>query len=549
MDGSMNGAPLAPLAQAMGAPLASVTGVPLAPAVGEMLWNGPRVGEDVEKPANPFKPAIKDFVFALIIFVLGYLFSCWVFFTQRGWGVAAFTTAYVLTVNIYLALKGAYRPCAATFFWMAVTWATGLSYALWDNAGFTHIRILFLFCAAVYYAIVASGRMFSGKTSNFLPVDGLNAVVLIPFRNISNQYVSFKAISKKEKPGGKRSSVVLGLVFAVILLVCLIPMLERADSGGFRRILNTVTDLFNMSQLLEFLFYLVFAIPFAAYIYGLVSGAAHNRNVDTIQPEQAGKAAAALRFLQPASVFISLGAICGLYIVFILCQTPYFFSALMGRIPDGWMNYAEYARQGFFELCAIVVINLIAITVSNVTCKKLRTESIVLKVFNIVLSVITLVLIATAFSKMALYISVYGLTMPRLLPCVFMVFMAAVFIALIALQKWDFSIVRFALVTGSVIFCILCLSNPDALVVRYNTDRYLSGTLEEYDTEVLYRAGNAGVAPAFELYRSTQDMQLKGELRDYLESQVRQDNGMQNNWGRGANTYSLESYRAQELLR
>jgi len=192
--------------------------------------------------------------------------------------------------------------------------------------------------------------------------------------------------------------------------------------------------------------------------------------------------------------------VCILYLVFILSQIPYFFAAFTGSRPEGWLSYAEYARHGFFELCSIAAINLAILTAGNITSKKQRMESSVLKMFNIVFAIITLILIATAFSKMALYIGEYGLTMKRLLPCVFMIFLAAVFIAIMALQKLDFSIVRFSLVTGTVMFCTLCLSNPDAFVVKYNTDRYLKGTLSNFDTDILNRAGSAGVTSALKIY-------------------------------------------------
>jgi hypothetical protein len=166
-----------------------------------------------------------------------------------------------------------------------------------------------------------------------------------------------------------------------------------------------------------------------------------------------------------------------LYVTFILSQLPYFFSAFTGERPEGWLIYSEYARQGFFELCRIAGLNLALLAIADMMCRKKRHDSKTLKILNIVLALLTLLIIATAFSKMVLYINVYGLTMRRLLPCVFMIFMAVACMALIALQRWDFSVVRVTLVSASVIFCAFCLSNPDGMVVRYNTGRYLEGRL------------------------------------------------------------------------
>jgi hypothetical protein len=393
--------------------------------------------------------------------------------------------------------------------------------------------------------------MFVGKTSNYLLIDGINACIILPVRNIINQYVSFGVLKKESGRKKKTLPIILGIILAVILMAWLIPLLEQADSGGFGEILKFLAEIFtiNWRIFFEILFYLIFAIPIAAYLYGLVSGAAYKKGTDTIKPDPVKKMVTDLRFIQPATLYIVLGAVCGLYLIFIFSQTPYFFSALAGKRPDGWLIYAEYARRGFFELCGVAVINLSILTVTNITSKKQRTESWILKMFNIALAVITLVLIATALSKMALYIGAYGLSMLRLLPCVLMVFMAIVFIALIVLQKKDFSIVRFALITGAVILCALVLCNPDALVVRYNTQRYLSGTLPDYDVEILRRAGYAGIIPALEVYEKTEDETLKNELTQYFQTQKTIYYFARNaGFGRGFNEYSFEAILAMKKL-
>ena len=492
----------------------------------------------VQKEKIPFKPDIYDFCFAILTFVLGYLCSRWVVFTWMGWGVALFTILYLMIITAYFMIKDIFVNDRTVWFWFTVTCLIGISYALFDNRGLASTRAFFLFGSAVYYVILASGRLIMGHTGNYLLIDCLNAFILIPFRNFLNQYFSFSALKKDEKRG-KSLPIIIGVLIAVVLSAVLIPLLLRADSGGFRMILRFFSDLF-IFELAEFLFYAFFAFPIAAYIYGLVSGSAHGRHTNTIKPDSVKRKATALRFAQPATVFIVLGTVCGLYLVFISSQIPYFFSAFTGNRPDGWLIFSEYARQGFFELCGIAAINLVILTVVNVTSKKQRVESRLLKAFNIALALITLLLIATAFSKMALYIDAYGLTMPRLLPCVFMVFLAIVFIALIFLQKWNFSIVRLSLITGAVMICVLCLSNPDFLVVRYNSNRFISGTLQEYDMEILYRAGNAGVLPALDVFNKTDDPQLRSEISQYLNSRI--------SYTEALHKYSLESLITLERL-
>ena len=494
------------------------------------------------KGKRSFNPDRYDFLLALTALALGYLFSRWVLFSWRGWGVAVFTTAYLLAVTAYMMKKRVFSGCSAAWFWMSATWLTGMSYALWQNAGFGMVRAVFLFCCAVYFVTMASGCTFLGKTSNYLPIDGLNTVIVIPFRNFLNQYLSFAVYRKNGRGKGKCQSVIAGVAIALILLAMLIPMLMRADSGGFRMLLRFISRIFLNAGAWELILYGVIALPIAAYLHGLVSGAAHNRGTDAIKPEKAEKTVASMRVLQTATVFIVLGAVCGLYLLFILSQIPYFFSAFSGSRPEDWLVYSDYARHGFFELCGIAAINLSIITACNVFCKSKRIQSDLLRVFNCAIAVITLVLIATAFSKMALYIGVYGLTMPRLLPCMFMIFLTIVFIALIALQKWDFSIVRLALASGAIILCVLSLSNPNSLIVRYNTDRYLRGTLQDYDVEILRRAGSAGVLSAIEVYEQTMDERLKEEIVRYL---LQERNALES---MRTHEQSFESHRANERL-
>lgn len=263
----------------------------------------------------------------------------------------------------------------------------------------------------------------------------------------------------------------------------------------------------------------ILAIPVAAYLFGLVAGCAHNRGCGTFRSEGVRYMLGSVRLLASATVYTVLGLTCCLYLVFIGSQLPYFFSAFLGQRPEGWQVYSEYARSGFFELCQIAAINLSLLALANIFSRRPRLEDRLLKLLNCLLSLLTLLLIATAFSKMAMYIGAYGLSMRRLLPCLFMVFLFIVCCGVIAMQKWQFSIVKLSAFVGTLMLCTLCLLNPDGLVAGYNADRYLSGTLESFDVEILYRSGLAGVDPALKVYGQTSDAALKERLLTYIYDQ------------------------------
>lgn len=473
------------------------------------------------KPKEPFITDRNDTIFALFTFVLGFFFARWVLFSWQGWGVTMFTISYCVAITIYFMKKGV-SMTRSGFFWLAAVVLTGISYSLYANNGLEPWRSLFLFCAAVYYVIYASGQLILSNTSNWLLLDGINGLFVIPFKNFGCQYKSLSSPKYIKRSFGRQIlSITFGILLALLIAGMVLPLLMSADSGGFYKIAKVIYEYYRwvQNQFKDIIFNGLLAIPIAAYLFGLVAGCAHSRGCSTFKREGIQYAIESVRVLASATVYTVLGLICCLYLVFIGSQLPYFFSAFVGQRPEGWQIYSEYARSGFFELCKIAAINLSLLTLANLFCKKPQRENYALKILNCLLSLLTLILIATAFSKMALYIGAYGLSIRRLLPSLFMVFLAVVWVGVIVLQKWQFSIVRLSAFTGTLMICALSLLNPDGFVARYNADRFLSGTLESFDVQILYQSGPAGVGPALKVYSQTGDEELKAELKTYIYDQ------------------------------
>ena len=137
-------------------------------------------------------------------------------------------------------------------------------------------------------------------------------------------------------------------------------------------------------------------------------------------------------------------------------QAKYLFGAFWGALPEGF-SYSEYARQGFFELCRVAAINIVILLAANVMSRAQAAENCLLRVCNTALSALTLLLLATAAAKMALYIAAYGLTVKRVLASVFLVWMACVFVCVILRQFRTVALVRVAVFLGAVLFALLCV--------------------------------------------------------------------------------------------
>ena len=491
---------------------------------------------------EPFEPDFRDGIFAIVVFVLGFLFARWVLFHWQGWGVTAFTLIYCSATTVYLLKKGIYLEREGRF-WLAVVVLTGLSFSLWSNNGLEPWRSLLLFFSGIYWVICATGLPVLGKTSNWIGLDYLNGLLFIPFKNFGIQYKSLAFLRREKRTQDSNFlSIILGLLLALLVSSMVLPLLIEADSGGFAKITKGILAFFQgiENQLLEIIFNSFLGIPIGAYIFGLVAGCVHKRGT-TINKEGIQKKIWSLKVLPAVTIYTVLVMVCGLYVVFISSQLPYFFSAFFGERPEGWLVYSEYARTGFFELCYIAAINLSLLTAANLLSKVPRQESKLLKMLNSLLAVLTLILISTALSKMLMYIGVYGLSVRRLLPSMFLIFLIIICGGVVAMQKWQFSILRLAACTGAVMLCLLCLSNPDGFTARYNADRYLAGTLASFDVAILYRGGPAGVGAALQVYEKTDNPELKEQLEAYLISQ--QHRSLIN---RGGSWDNLEYKRARE---
>lgn len=509
----------------------------------------------VAKPKQPFTATRTDFWMAIASFVLGYLFVQWMLFSPpwEGWGVTVFVVLYAACMLGYAVFSKIEIP-KISWYWLGVLLLTGLAYALWPGGSIGVIRALLLFGAAVYWVGTLFGGLLTGKSGNFFILDALNLVFVVPLRNFGCFFKSFAILSsrqdedakaKRSKAARKAGGVLLGVLFCLVLLAVLMPMLLAADGGNFlwltqnvgKGLSNFFGELFETTWLNPF--FLIATVPVALYLCGLAAGLCHKRYHKNFDTKNVQKTLSDFRILPQSTVITVLAGVSVLYVVFICSQLPHYFSAFFGQRAPGYVQYSQLARDGFFELCRITVINLGLLLVLNSMCRTPRMQSVYLRVGNIVLIVLTLLLCTTAFSKMALYIAAHGLTPKRVLTCVAMVFIAGVCCAAVALQFKAFSIMRFALVLGSVLVTALCLVNMDGLIIRYNAQRYMNGTLDAFETVLLAPADGNGAQAALDVYEYTDDEELKNEIARILY-ELQQSAGYADGHKQSVTSYMLQ---------
>jgi hypothetical protein len=462
-----------------------------------------------------------DIKLAFAVGILGFLFIRWVFFEFRGFGVALFTMFFCVTAMIYLVRKDIFKMKPGLF-WMGAVLFVGLSYGVYDNTGLRPWSNLFLICGAAYAVTAAAGRLIGGQTGAWFFMDGVISMVRTPFRHFDLQVRAFAQFFTQKKTNHRQIiSILMAFILSGLIFLLVVPLLLSADSGGFSNIIGGLLEQFDWlkEEAMFNVMNLILAIPVSLYFFGLLAGNYYWRDAEALKLENLKSNYQQLKIVPLMTSVLTLIMVIGLYIVFIASQLPYYFSAFTGKLPNGMQIYSEYARKGFFELIQIAVINLIILGLTNAFSKVTQERKSLIKWLNIAMATVTMLFIITAFSKMILYISAYGLSMNRLLPCVLMIWLAGIFVGFILLQIHAFDLFKTGVIAGVILFCALIGSNPDSLVVNYNADRYLEGTLNQFDVSMLYRARAGGISTAMRLLEVTEDSRMKSELSEYLFDQ------------------------------
>jgi hypothetical protein len=140
------------------------------------------------------------------------------------------------------------------------------------------------------------------------------------------------------------------------------------------------------------------------------------------------------------------------------------------------LTYAEYARQGFWQLLAASGLTLTVVGGAVVfAAAPRRADQLLLRVLLGILCALTIVVLVSALRRLWLYEEAYGLTRLRLLAEAIAVWLGAFFALLLAaglVARLRRRLVPVALAGTAVALLVFSLLNPDGLVAERNVERW-----------------------------------------------------------------------------
>lgn len=278
---------------------------------------------------------------------------------------------------------------------------------------------LFVHVFAVYWVLSRSGRLLEGRSGHLLPLDALDGFVIFPFRHFFLRIRSAAACfprHEKGKPSTAPGAVVL-IVLAVLAafgLLCAAAELLSAADDRFSSLVSGA--LAWLQSLLDgaVLARILFSLPVGAYLFGLLAGTARE-NPDALRArgEKTAGSLAAMRRIPNLVWTLALAVFAALYFIFFWIQGTYLFGAFSRTLPEGF-TVAEYARQGFFELCRVMALNLALLWLVTRSSSVPPRQNRPVLILSTVLLAESMLLAIVALSKLALYISCFGFTPLRL---------------------------------------------------------------------------------------------------------------------------------------
>ncbi|MCF0130164.1 MAG: DUF4173 domain-containing protein [Pseudobutyrivibrio sp.] len=244
----------------------------------------------------------------------------------------------------------------------------------------------------------------------------------------------------------KVKSAIVGVIIAVPLVSVIIWILMGADVIYENLVMDVLTftdiDYWNMIRI-------TFKSMYRFFIFYCIIRVMSDKNdVLPSQKEKPNKDA-----LAGIIIMISISLV---YITFIYVQI-YAHIGKIFTLPQGY-SYAEYAREGYFELLEACVINLLVVQM----CKWIFKNNTLLKAIMVFVCAATYILLGDSFLRLNMYVGVYGYTPKRAAAYVGMTTIGIFLAGLIySIYKEKFPLYKFGLFTFSTGYLVLTASHVE----------------------------------------------------------------------------------------
>jgi hypothetical protein len=416
--------------------------------------------------------------FWTIVILLGWAFDFLFWKKPLGINFAIYTSLCILTGIFLLRAEGLRLSRGAGLLLVPIAFLATMTFIRNEpmTAFLSVATVLFLMGVFVLTYV-------SGQWTRYALLDYFLGYLRL-FGSMIARPLGFVAENRREQPtpGGKQDSkiwpVVRGIVIALPVIAIFASLLSSADPIFAKRFKDFI-DVFNIENLPEYIFRLVYILVFAYALAGTYLHAAQKSH------EVVEEKSTVPNFLGFTESAIVLGGVVILFTAFVIIQFQYFFGGQTNINIEGY-TFSEYARKGFGELVAVAFFSLLLLLgLGAITRRDNELQRRVFSSLGILLVGLVIVMLVSAYQRLVLYESAYGFSRLRTYTHVFMIWLGLLLMAVVFLEMTRRDrMTALAMVVALLGFVIsIDLLNVDSFIVRQNIQRELRGVNVELDTQ------------------------------------------------------------------
>lgn len=231
----------------------------------------------------------------------------------------------------------------------------------------------------------------------------LHLIKLFPNRLFSN--LDYLELLKKEKSDNKNKNtfnILIGCIIGIPIALILLALLSGADkyfSTFINEIIIFIQNIVNFKNLVPNIFILL--ISFIC-LFSIFVNILKNRSIEN---KQAKLRNSNISIVSTILIIVNL-----VFVLFLISEISKLTTNFL-HLPIEY-TYAEYAREGFFQLLFVTLINISIIIYFIYYTTILNNKNV--KKLILILITFSILLIFNSYYRMFLYISAYGLTVLRL---------------------------------------------------------------------------------------------------------------------------------------
>ena len=429
----------------------------------------------------------------IVLFLLCILNSLLFYKNCLGINVILFTIPLLMFLYYYLLTNKLIKNKYGLLFMIPIV-VLSIGYSLYSNV-LTELNIIVI---PVLYAFM---YVYTIKPQyNFKDVcNDLVKVLLLPIelidsftKDVSDKINKSIKLSDNNKKRVKSILIIIPIVLVVLLLLVSADMMFKNLFSGLFDLLKdfSLGDLIGRTILIIILFmYMGCSLKYLLVKYQ--DGLKSNSDVKSIDDY---------------TIKLLLTVLNIIYIVFDIIQIR---SLLFHRVATG-INYAEYARSGFFQLMVISIINLVILLLS-----KRSKENNYTKYMSLGMVFLTFIIILSSIFRMYLYESAYGYTVLRL--GVYTILFTEIILlipTIIYIFKTKFNVFKYYLIIMVSVYTFINLFSVDYIIAYNNINRYYHTGKIDLDYLENYEYDNVKLLK--DLHDKTDEIDIKEDLDAYF---------------------------------